>query len=209
MYHALNLQHKLMFTWFLCSSLAVSNRKLESVPRLAFGNSEPYFNHAFSCAQFQGSYTTFMPDVRAHADCRRHTHYLPQHIQTRMFYLTCSSQVIEEVGKGMGEVFLEMVLLLAPPYMTYITVHPWALAHLDVLSSPSQLTPQFSRMRGTLKELIFGGILAVNRVTSIQNESLVFDTVRLETVCGSLRSKCTGPKVTRKETYKLRLKYKD
>lgn len=54
----------------------------------------------------------------------------------------------------MGEVFLEMVPLLAPPYATHITAHPRALAHLDILSSPPQLTPQFSRWLKESKDLV-------------------------------------------------------
>ncbi|OJA17335.1 hypothetical protein AZE42_05918 [Rhizopogon vesiculosus] len=60
----------------------------------------------------------------------------------------------DEEGKGVGEVFLEVVPLLAPPYTTYITAHPRALAHLDALSSPPQLTPQFSRWLKESKELV-------------------------------------------------------
>ncbi|KAG1767471.1 hypothetical protein EV702DRAFT_980049 [Suillus placidus] len=59
-----------------------------------------------------------------------------------------------EGGKGVGEVFLEVVPLFAPPYTTYITAHPRALAHLDVLSTPPQLTPQFSRWLKESKELV-------------------------------------------------------
>ncbi|KAG1851458.1 hypothetical protein DFJ58DRAFT_661585 [Suillus subalutaceus] len=61
---------------------------------------------------------------------------------------------IEEGGKGVGEVFLEVVPLFAPPYTTYITAHPRALAHLDVLSTPPQLTPQFSRWLKESKGLV-------------------------------------------------------
>ncbi|KAG2136833.1 hypothetical protein BD769DRAFT_1352221 [Suillus cothurnatus] len=61
---------------------------------------------------------------------------------------------IEEGGKGVGEVFLEVVPLFAPPYTTYITAHPRALAHLDALSTPPQLTPQFSRWLKESKELV-------------------------------------------------------
>ncbi|KAG2158566.1 uncharacterized protein EDB93DRAFT_1076408 [Suillus bovinus] len=61
---------------------------------------------------------------------------------------------IEEGGKGVGEIFLEVVPLFAPPYMTYITAHPRALAHLDALSTPPQLTPQFSRWLKESKELV-------------------------------------------------------
>lgn len=83
-------------------------------------------------------------------------------------------KAIEEGGKGVGEVFLEVVSLLpleircdftpmlnvpqvplfAPPYTTYITAHPRALAHLDALSTPPQLTPQFSRWLKESKELV-------------------------------------------------------
>ncbi|KAG0694440.1 hypothetical protein DFH29DRAFT_321356 [Suillus ampliporus] len=63
-------------------------------------------------------------------------------------------KVVEEGGKGVGEVFLEVVPLLAPPYTTYITAHPRALAHIDVLSAPPQLTPQFSRWLKESKELV-------------------------------------------------------
>ncbi|KAG2032623.1 hypothetical protein BDR03DRAFT_985590 [Suillus americanus] len=59
-----------------------------------------------------------------------------------------------EGGKGVGEVFLEVVPLFAPPYTTYITAHPRALAHLDVLSTSPQLTPQFSRWLKESKELV-------------------------------------------------------
>ncbi|KAG1727681.1 uncharacterized protein EDB91DRAFT_1061026 [Suillus paluster] len=62
-------------------------------------------------------------------------------------------RVVEE-GKGVGEVFLEVIPLLAPPYTTYITAHPRALAHLDALSAPPQLTPQFSRWLKESKELV-------------------------------------------------------
>ncbi|KAG1738186.1 hypothetical protein EDB19DRAFT_1636451 [Suillus lakei] len=61
---------------------------------------------------------------------------------------------IEEGGKGVGEVFLEVVPLFAPPYTTYITAHPRALAHLDLLNTPPQLTPQFSRWLKESKELV-------------------------------------------------------
>ncbi|KAG2067922.1 hypothetical protein BDR04DRAFT_1104346, partial [Suillus decipiens] len=62
---------------------------------------------------------------------------------------------IEEGGKGVGEVFLEVVsTLLAPPYTTYITAHPRALAHLDALSAPPQLTPKFSRWLKESKGLV-------------------------------------------------------
>ncbi|KAG2107814.1 hypothetical protein DEU56DRAFT_985477 [Suillus clintonianus] len=112
------LLHTLGFDKPMRLAAAVSNRKLESVPPL---NSK---------ARTQHSSPTCEPTPSV-ADTRI------IFLNILLFYLTCSSQVIEEGGKGMGEVFLEMVLLLAPPYMTYITVHPWALAHLDVLSSPS------------------------------------------------------------------------
>jgi hypothetical protein len=39
---------------------------------------------------------------------------------------------------------LNQVLLIAPPYMTYITAHPRALTHLNAVSTPLLLTPQFS-----------------------------------------------------------------
>ncbi|KAG1788350.1 uncharacterized protein HD556DRAFT_1245291 [Suillus plorans] len=61
---------------------------------------------------------------------------------------------IEEGGKGVGEIFLEVVPLFAPPYTTYITAHPRALAHLDALNTPPQLTPQFSRWLKESKELV-------------------------------------------------------
>lgn len=61
---------------------------------------------------------------------------------------------IEEGGKGVGEVFLEVIPLLAPPYTTYITAHPRALAHLDALSAPPQLTPKFSRWLKESKGLV-------------------------------------------------------
>ncbi|KAG0694445.1 hypothetical protein DFH29DRAFT_1072909 [Suillus ampliporus] len=63
-------------------------------------------------------------------------------------------KVIEEGGKGVGEVFLELIPLIAPPYTTYVTAHPRALAHLDVLSVPPQLTSQFSRWLKESKELV-------------------------------------------------------
>ncbi|KAG0695736.1 hypothetical protein DFH29DRAFT_879841 [Suillus ampliporus] len=62
--------------------------------------------------------------------------------------------VIEEGGEGVCEVFLDVVTPLTPPYTTYITAYPRALAHLDVLSSPQQLTPQFSWWLKESKDLV-------------------------------------------------------
>ncbi|KAG1726883.1 Rho family DH domain-containing guanine nucleotide exchange factor [Suillus paluster] len=68
--------------------------------------------------------------------------------------LVSKLEKVTEGGKGLGEVFLKVIPLLTPPYMTYITTHPRALAHLDALSAPPQLKPQFSRWLKESKELV-------------------------------------------------------
>ncbi|KAG2336101.1 hypothetical protein BDR05DRAFT_1006172 [Suillus weaverae] len=61
---------------------------------------------------------------------------------TRIIFLNISELAVQSDMRSKKEAG---VPLLAPSYMTYITARPRALAHLDVLSSLPQLTPQFSR----------------------------------------------------------------